>query len=107
MEAANASLKAITSHYYALVTEFAKELLVAKDYYALNPTFWVDSGLVCDLETQQEVFDTACAACSDFNSLFPQDTVQVLFQSHVCLVSALDASLSTTNLDGSFYEALD
>ena len=107
MEAANASLKAITSHYHALVTEFAKELLVAKDYYALNPTFWVDSGLVCDLETQQEVFDTACAACSDFNSLFPQDTVQVLFQSYVCLVSALDASLSTTNLDSSFYEALD
>jgi len=51
VEAANASLKAITFHYHALVTEFAKELLVAKDYYALNPTFWVDSGLVHDLET--------------------------------------------------------
>ena len=107
MEAANASLKAVTSYHYALVTEFAKEPLVAKDYYALNPTFWVDSGLVHDLETQQEVFDTAHAACFDFNGLSPQDAVQVLFQSHVCLVSALDASLSTTNLDGSFYEALD
>ena len=51
MEAANASLKAVTSYHYALVTEFAKEPLVAKDYYALNPTFWVDSGLVHDLET--------------------------------------------------------
>ena len=79
MEGTNTSLKALTSHYYALVTEFSRELLVSREYYAFNPTFWVDSGLVPDLKTQQEVFDTAYVACSDSNDLSPQDIVQILF----------------------------
>ena len=51
MEAANASLKALTSYYYALITEFAKELLVSREHYAFNSTFWVDSSLFPDLKT--------------------------------------------------------
>lgn len=51
MEAANTSLKALTSYYFALITEFAKKLLVVREHYTFNPTFWVDSGLVPDLKT--------------------------------------------------------
>ena len=106
MEAANVFLKALTYHYYALVTEFTKKLLVAREHYAFNLIFWVDSSLIPDLETQQEVFDTTHITCSDSNGLSPQDVMQVLFQSHICLVSALDTSLSTVGLNSSFPEAL-
>jgi len=39
MKVANSSLRALTFHYHTLVTEFAKELLVAKEYYSQNSLF--------------------------------------------------------------------
>ena len=43
------------SHYQVQVSEFAKELLVAQEYYKHDPDFWVNSRLVEHQEMEELV----------------------------------------------------
>jgi len=74
VKAANAFLKTLTPHYYALVISLLRSSWLPK-----NTIFLIDSGLVPDLETQKEVFDTVHATCSDLNGFSSQNVAQVLF----------------------------
>lgn len=70
MEAVNSLLRAFTSYYHTLIVEFAKELLVAKEYQFQNSSFWVNSRLVDNKTTQYETFATVHTAIYDPDGLF-------------------------------------
>ena len=94
MEVANSSLRALIFHYHALVTEFTKKLLVAKEYYSQSSLFWINNSLVADKITQHKAFATACTAISDLDGLSSQDAIQTLFESYIYFISSLRLLLS-------------
>jgi len=46
------------SYYQVQMSKFAKELLVAQEYYKHDPNFWVNSRLVEHWEIKELVFET-------------------------------------------------
>jgi len=64
MKAVFFSFEALTSHYYALITEFTETLLVAKEYYFLKMPYRTFLSSISS-------FDTALVSAG-YDSIFPK-----------------------------------
>lgn len=78
IEAANSLLRAFTFYYHTLIVEFAKELLVTKEYQLQNSSYWIDSRLVANKTTQDETFAAAHTAIYDLDGLFLESYAKLL-----------------------------
>ena len=88
------------------MSEFAKELLVAQEYYKHDPDFWVHSGLIEHQEMEKSVFEAAWATSSNFDRLSATKSVQQLYEAHSDLLSLLSPALAKAGFDGHLPEAL-
>ena len=73
---ARRAIDATLFYYYAQVSEFAKELLVAQEHYKHNPNFWINSGLIEHQEMKKAIFEVARVTSSNFNGLSTSETTQ-------------------------------
>ena len=103
---ARRTVDAVLSHYQAQVSEFAKDLLVAQEYYKHDPDFWVNSGLAEHQEIEKLVFEAAWAASSNFDRLSATKSAQQLYKVHSDLLSFLSLALAKAGFDGHLLEAL-
>ena len=103
---AHRALNTALSHYQVQVSEFAKELLVAREYYKHDPNFWVYSGLVEHKQMKDTVFEAARVASSNFNGLSASEAIQQLYEMHSNLLGLLSPALAKAGFDANLPEAL-
>ena len=103
---AHHTVNATLSYYQVQVSEFAKELLMAQEYYKHDPNFWVHSGLVKHKKIEDAVFKATQVTSSNFNRLSTSETTQQLYKAHSDLLSLLSPALAKAGFNRHLPEVL-